>query len=91
MSNPDSEDRRQNSRARRQIEVAPPTFILMTEDQQDQAVRVLTVVLLPMIRDRQPDPADRMQNTVTHTIKSADHRARQPARTRARRQGDAST
>jgi hypothetical protein len=35
MSKPGSQERLQSNRARRQIEVAPPTFIFMTDQQSD--------------------------------------------------------
>ena len=53
MSKPGSQERLQSNRARRQIEAAPPTFILMTDQQFEQAARALAAALLPMIREWQ--------------------------------------
>ena len=53
MSKAGSQERPQSSRARRQIEVAAPTFTVMTDQQYDQAVRAVAALLLPVIRECQ--------------------------------------
>jgi hypothetical protein len=61
MSHTTSQERLQTNRTRRQIEVAPPTFIFMTDQQHEHAARALAAVLLPMIRERHPRPARQTQ------------------------------
>jgi hypothetical protein len=64
MSQTSSHERLQSNRARRQIEVAPPTFIFMTDQQYEQAARALAAALLPMIREWHPRPARQTQEGV---------------------------
>ena len=49
MSHTTSQERHKTNPARCHIELAPPTFIFMTDQQSEHAARALAAVLLPMI------------------------------------------
>jgi hypothetical protein len=75
MSKPRLQERLHSNRARRRIEVAPPRFVVMTDQQSEQAVRAVAAVLLPMIREWQRS-GHQTQEEDSPTDRRADHRNR---------------